>query len=617
MLQPYINAVNIAKAKTEELLTPLTSAEDALEKRLDRTVQAFFQGEVDASAVQVLDRQLDAVRQRKSMMEDVRDEAEYQLAMARSTQAVERSLLEIQMARTKQEKQITSAVTKRSGSSSSRLGQAAKPKTTAADPVVDAPAGGALPQLSGFEVGDYLLGAEASELWGEMQTSFMEGLHSTAYDEQLGEFNQWSGRLSEQVGRIQSSTPFQGIADTFGTVFGSGEGSLVGQFNTFKTDFSTLWNDLFDPESELNQTLSTFFTGVGEEFNGLFNPTRETFLNVGSFVSGILGQFDETFGEGATAGIRTTLSGFSTWLGETWNTLFGAESLFASFSLDGILGVFTNVFGSGFNMLGGAVGGAMAMAAGGIEDQGGIRGVLEGFRSYVTGLFDPFGTLAGIFGSFSLQNILDTFIGHLGDGGFVRTVVNEFLAFAGSIFGEEGALQGVLDSVKTVVLAAIFTPVQAVINGVINVVVEGLNYILAFANQILDEARELPVLSGLLGNFQAFPKLNAADYHVDIVPELRTGGLFGPGMAKVHRGEVLVGAKSPTMVFPAQWVKAMERLAYAAEQLAFAPQVNIPSPVIIDGRASGAQVNNNFYGQADGPSVRRETYELAAQGVYG
>ena len=41
LLQPYVDAVEIAKAKTEELLEPLETAEEALEKRLNKTVKAF------------------------------------------------------------------------------------------------------------------------------------------------------------------------------------------------------------------------------------------------------------------------------------------------------------------------------------------------------------------------------------------------------------------------------------------------------------------------------------------------------------------------------------------------------------------------------------------------
>jgi len=45
------------------------------------------------------------------------------------------------------------------------------------------------------------------------------------------------------------------------------------------------------------------------------------------------------------------------------------------------------------------------------------------------------------------------------------------------------------------------------------------------------------------------------------VPAAREGGFFGPGLAKVHGGEVLMGSSSKFAVFPKRWVRAMDLLA--------------------------------------------------------
>ena len=63
-LQPFIDRLDIAKAKMEALIEPLRGVQDALQKKLARQLERFTKGEVDAEAVRGLDRQNAALSER-------------------------------------------------------------------------------------------------------------------------------------------------------------------------------------------------------------------------------------------------------------------------------------------------------------------------------------------------------------------------------------------------------------------------------------------------------------------------------------------------------------------------------------------------------------------------
>jgi len=106
-LQPFIDHLEIVKAKFEAITEPLTRAQDAIKKRLTNTVKAFFAGGATAEAVRAMDRQSDAIARQLSMYEDMTSQAEYQLSMMKARQAYERALLGIQKRRTEQDEKQT------------------------------------------------------------------------------------------------------------------------------------------------------------------------------------------------------------------------------------------------------------------------------------------------------------------------------------------------------------------------------------------------------------------------------------------------------------------------------------------------------------------------------
>src|SRR5690606_38105535 len=90
-LQPYIDNLEVARALAESVLEPLRRAETAMQKRLDSALKRFTQGQVDADAIRALDRQNEALAKHRDLWQDVTAEAEYQLGLKQSEQAVLRS----------------------------------------------------------------------------------------------------------------------------------------------------------------------------------------------------------------------------------------------------------------------------------------------------------------------------------------------------------------------------------------------------------------------------------------------------------------------------------------------------------------------------------------------
>jgi len=95
------------------------------------------------------------------------------------------------------------------------------------------------------------------------------------------------------------------------------------------------------------------------------------------------------------------------------------------------------------------------------------------------------------------------------------------------------------------------------------------------------------------------------------VPAAREGGFFGPGLARVHGGEVLMGSSSKFAVFPKRWVRAMDLLAR-----------NMPAPVrTVPTSGGGANtVTNtthqtltvNFHGSDNRQNLRMRLSEARA-----
>lgn len=416
VLQPFIDHLEIAKAKMAAIVEPIKRVQDALDKKLGRALERFTKGELDAEAVRAIDRQKAAVQERLTMFEDMTAEAELQLAMAESQQALERALLEVQARRTAQAEQAADA-TEEARQASEAAEKAAKGSGDAAIP--DA-AGGAFDLPGGDPIADWLgTGDAVDDFWGEMRDSFLEGFTMTGADEQLARAGEWVDLLKAQGDRVKSSKPFQAVTDAIDTVFGSGPDSVIGKIRTFKTDhLEPLWNDvtsLFD-----NFSLDKLIGTVTDTFS---YPNGTLWTSLDSFQSAW-----ENF-----------------WAypdGTLWTAL-------ADFSLEDLWNKFKEFFG----------------AAG--EQAGKLWDSVKNFGDNVKTFFTD--TLPGYFDDFSLQGLLDKVTGAIGGG---LDAAGDAVGDAVDTLGDTGGtLYDILKRVGDFVLTLVVAPFE----GLAQAIADALN----------------------------------------------------------------------------------------------------------------------------------------------
>ena len=514
-LQPFIDRLDIAKAKMEALIEPLKGVQDALEKKLARQLELFTKGEVDAEAVRALDRQNAALSERIQMAEDMTVDAEYQLALKRSEQAVERALLAIQARRVKKTEDAAAATDKLStaaGKVAEETEKAAKGggATDEETPV----GGGALPSLGGDAIGDWLgvSSEEVDQMWGEISTAFADGFDDIAGDDLAKAKENW-GSLKTQLDRIGQSKPFQGLQGAVSDIFGTGEGSLWKTIETWGNDVSTFFSD----------TLPGYLDAFSMD-------------SLTTTVSEAIG-----WPSGSVWGF---LSNFQTWWTTFWAYPDGTlANILGSFSLDNIKETFRNMFGL---------------------DSGGIRNILNGFKTKVNIHFrTDGGLLTGIFDAFSLDNIKQTFSDIFDTvTGAIPGLLEGFSDLNAQMFmdGPGGTLYDVLAKVGSFLWDLVAAPVGFLANAFLQGLTDLVNGMIDIVNAAASAWNSLPFGGGL--EVGEIGKITAPTVTLTTpVPAAREGGFFGPGLAKVHGGEVLMGAASKFAVFPKRWVRAMDLLA--------------------------------------------------------
>lgn len=275
LLEPFIANLEIARAKMERITEPLRAVQDILERKLDRALAKFFRGDITAEAVRQIDRQMEGIEERVARAQEITDEAEIQLALAKSQQALERVLLEIQLRRTKAAEKEKEAKEK-----------AAKEKAGAGEEITlpEIPGLG-LPALGEDVLGDFL-GIDDDEvrnIWAELQQAFKEGVDLTGFGKQFDQAKGKVGELGEQLARFTKEPQFiAGITAAFRPLT-EGPDSVAGLVNTFVDQVEKAWQRLKDvlpvdsaPIEELRIALALLVT-----------PT--IIRGVWSLVAGILG----------------------------------------------------------------------------------------------------------------------------------------------------------------------------------------------------------------------------------------------------------------------------------------------------------------------------------------
>lgn len=408
-LQPFIDNLGIAKAYAEAVLEPLKQAEDAMRKRLDAAVQAFTKGGMDAEAVRALDRQNEALAEQKELWEGMTAEAEYQLALKKSEQAVLRAMLAIQERRTRPEDALAGSAEKAAKAVKEAAGSGGGGETAES---VGGGTGGAFPDLTG-SVGE-LLGVtneEIDKLFGDMGTAFADAFMTPSVQKQMNAFTVNQMKLQTAIKKIGDSPGFQKISKAFDDVFGDGEDSLKTKIQGFVDTFEEKWNGLF----------------------------------------------------GETGTVRVTWDDFKTKIEEKWNGLFGEEGTFSSLSLDNLKETFNTVFGG--KDVDGSILNKVESVKSDIQKifEEDLPGIFDSFT--LDNLFNTFDSILGLQPG-SIQGTLDSFSEKVNnifkneEGGFIHDVVADVGAFLTKYIKDPAV------SVANWFIEAFETMVNSVIKGI-------------------------------------------------------------------------------------------------------------------------------------------------------
>lgn len=526
-LLPFNEQLQLAKAQVEQIAGFVDPALKAIDRQRNAALKAFAQGKATADEVRQYDMQLERLRDIKKQGESITDQAEIELAFAKSAQAVERAKLEIQKKRLEMfGKEATAAalveqMAKEAGGGAGAATKAQKEATTPTEKALTGGGGGApinapsegittgtAPDILantaidnarqgiigffnglGGVAGD--VASKVGEAGGQFGEGFASGFAESGFDQALNDFNNGAGDLHAQIARIQEANPVDTIAEKF----------------------AGLADILTAPLTSLNSAIS-----------GAFGP-------------------DGT--------IATTVSG-----------LFAEDGIFGSAGL--IATAFTNLFGEGMPLML-ALGAGGTIATGFIEMAETVKTTISGMVNRVLGIFTRLQT--DLFAKLSTigQGILNTFTSPtLSPFQIAKTTVaqifDDMLAAIGG-FANTGiveALSGIGATLSSSMVMPFVNAVNAVIdafNDAINSVINGLP---GFLQSALEKAGITTVNIGHIG-----------------VPGAARGGLNLKGLTLVgEEGPELLNIKRPSTVFPANLSSRMLDFMSSAVSPIGAPLVN-------------------------------------------
>lgn len=455
-LQPFLDGLDIAKAKEVALLEPLKAVQDALEKKMTRALEQFTKGELDADAVRAMDRQAEALQERIGLYESLTEEAEYQLKLKQAEQAYERALLLIQDRRTAGAEDEAKAVEETAEKAPK------EPKGTG-EPTPAEAGGGALPTLGGDAIGSFLgvSDEDVTGMWKELSGAFKEGLGEGFFTE-LDKSKEFAGRLTGAFDKAKGSKPFAFLSDTFDSLFGDGPDSLRGKVGGFADSITGKFDELFGSGSALAGIVSSFKDTISGTWDGLFGPGSTLATQVDTFKAGVSDKLTSLFGEGGPVrsaltdfrdafttvfeglfgdgGILTSVDAFETALQTTWDGLFGEGGTIRTLTLDDVKQGFVDAFGvpdgaayAPFRAFVEAIQDTFDTLLPGVFDRFDLSGISDVFikafnpingviplqinalKLKLDTVFGPVGSIVALLGSFSLQGLIDTFSGAVGD----------------------------------------------------------------------------------------------------------------------------------------------------------------------------------------------------------
>jgi hypothetical protein len=360
------------------------------------------------------------------------------------------------------------------------------------------------------------------------------------------------GSGSELPDLAAAATPLLGgVGDPLAAFTGVDEDQVNAQMAGLATAFTQGFAATGGPEAlaglrrqgdELNKQVgrmksSTPFQAVTKSWDLLFGEGPTSLQGkFATFSASFQTAWDVFWGDDGN--VAATMASFVGTLSSEWGIGGTVGLLFDTFSLVGIEQTFRTTFGI---------------------DNVGIRAILNGFRTKAHINFDPGGLFESIFGGFSLSTIITTFGNAFGEDGSIRGYFTTFLEFVTGVFSLGGSLSAAFGHVEIMLQYAMVRPLVRGINRFIDVICDGINKSLSAINFVGGGLGAILNTAGIENDFDGL-RLDSGNYHIS-VPGAKIGGVFGPGLLKTHKDEVIASGASKLTVFPVRWVQAMERLA--------------------------------------------------------
>lgn len=560
-IQPFEERLKIIEGRMNAILNPLKQIEGVLNRKLDTALGQFFGGKLDAESVRALDRQKEALQARMDSVQQVSDEAAYQLSLKQLEQVGERNLLEIQLARLKaleQEKGVAEKVEK-IREETAKAGGGVEDQIAAA-------VGGGLGALSlpDDPIGAFLgLDEEAiRESMDGISRAFDAGFKGAGGAAELAKAQTNLAALQTQLKRIDAAVPGEKLKQKFRDTFGLGPDGIIADVVKWGTNLAAEVAKASDNIDNI-----PIFKGFGERFVSYLSRGGPMGVALSSFI----GLITDTFSSGGK--LSGPINSFVSFLGKTFDAAGPITGAFDMFNPLPLWQKFNELFDKpGF----------------------GIRQTLDNFLTKLTQFTAP--DTGDIMGRLNLLNLdphkllwLEAF--DMPGMGIVQTLDN-FKNTLNGIFTEDGFIAKLFSGIGGIADKYMVQPVKVVLNRMIEAFENALNAIVGAVNHFT-QSGAMGVFSELVGRIGLGDlKLNPV-----VIPRLRAGALSAQGMMQLHRDE-LVMAHNPVTVFPQQLSREIMRAIQGPQ--AAARTVQGPQTVTnTTSHQSTANVTNNFkvYGQ--------------------
>ena len=285
-IEPFASMVEIIQARFEAMSKPAERALDAINRQIDRNLQAVIDGsEQAASLVRSLDSSHELIKDRVDSQQSLVDKATIQLELMKAQQAEERALLNIQKARLEGDEQAVTAA--------QQIAKAASDAVKAADEAADG-AGGSGGELAGELLPDDFLGGVGEEQRGiidELIAEFELG-YTDAYNTFVDPETEQPSLVFglQNIGKMIADgtifgdlkknlkkyfvKPFEDAINSVLNLFGLGTGTGGEGFSSVPSDFNT----------DFLSSLRNRLFNIGERVKKLIDelilqPIRDTFGN--------------------------------------------------------------------------------------------------------------------------------------------------------------------------------------------------------------------------------------------------------------------------------------------------------------------------------------------------